>query len=380
MPVPVLIIFYFLFPALVLYLCYRFPLINKIGAVIICYVIGGVLGNSGLVPAAASATQSLLTDLTIAVALPLLLFNMDVKAWTKLAGKAVLSFAFAAAAVLVVAFCAVLLIKKAVPDAWKLGGMAVGVYTGGTPNMAAIKTALRVDDSVFIVMHTYDTVISFLYIFFCASAARAVFGLFLRPAKNTAEQSGPEPGVEKSEDIAAYRGIFRRPLGLGAVLAVSLVIVAAGLGISSLVHEAYRTAAAILTITTLGIVCSFIPPVRRTEKTFQLGMYIIYVFCTVVASMADMSVLVNINWALLGFVTLCIFGSMLLHSLLCKIGGIDVDTFIITSVSAICSPPFVPVVASRLRNKTIMLSGITTGIIGYAIGNYLGISFAYLIR
>jgi uncharacterized membrane protein len=377
---PVLVVFYFLFPALVLYLCYKFPFVNKIGAVIICYVIGGVLGNSGLVPASASPAQGLLTDLTVAVALPLLLFNMDVKAWTKLAGKAILSFAFAVVSILAVGFCAVLLLKKNVPDAWKLGGMAVGVYTGGTPNMAAIKTALRVDDSVFIVMHTYDTVLSFIYIFFCASVARKVFGLFLRPAAENTGWTGPGLSAEKSEDIAAYRGMFSRPAALGAVLVLSLAIVGAGLGISSLIHEAYKTAAAILTITTLGITCSFIPFVRKTEKTFQLGMYIIYVFCTVVASMADMSVLVNINWALLGFVALCIFGSMILHSLLCKIGGVDADTFIITSVSAICSPPFVPVVASRLQNRTIMLSGITTGIIGYAVGNYLGISFAYLIR
>ncbi|MDR1506794.1 MAG: DUF819 family protein [Treponema sp.] len=380
MPLPALLAFYFLFPALVLYLCYRFPFVNKIGAVIICYVAGGVLGNTGLAPEAAASTQGFLTDLTVAAALPLLLFNMDVKAWTKLAGKAALSFAFAAVSVLVVAFFAVLAIRGAVPDAWKLGGMAVGVYTGGTPNMAAIKTALRVDDSLFIVMHTYDTVLSFIYIFFCASAARKVFGLFLRPA--AAGRDGSAPGAERSEDISAYGGIFRprRLAGLAAALAVSLLIVGAGLGVSSLTGEAYKTAAAILTITTLGIISSFISPIRKIEKTFQLGMYIIYVFCTIVASMADMSALVNVNWALLGFVALCIFGSMFLHGLLCKIGGVDVDTFIITSVSAICSPPFVPVVASRLQNKTIMLSGITTGIIGYAVGNYLGISFAYLVR
>jgi len=57
-----------------------------------------------------------------------------------------------------------------------------------------------------------------------------------------------------------------------------------------------------------------------------------------------------------------------------------VDTFIITSVSAVCSPPFVPGVAAALKNKAIIISGLTTGIVGYAIGNYLGIFFAYLFR
>jgi uncharacterized membrane protein len=44
----------------------------------------------------------------------------------------------------------------------------------------------------------------------------------------------------------------------------------------------------------------------------------------------------------------------------------------ITSVAFICSPPFVPVVAGALKNRHIIVSGITIGIIGYAVGNYLG--------
>ena len=72
--------------------------------------------------------------------------------------------------------------------------------------------------------------------------------------------------------------------------------------------------------------------------------------------------------------------TMLLHAAFCKVLGIDTDTFLITSVSAVCSPPFVPVVAKALNNKEIILSGLTTGIIGYAVGNYLGVGFAYIFR
>ena len=86
------------------------------------------------------------------------------------------------------------------------------------------------------------------------------------------------------------------------------------------------------------------------------------------------------NWPILGFVTFCIFGSLLLHALLCRIFNIDTDTMIITSTSAICSPPFVPVVANALKNREIILSGLYTGIIGYAIGNYLGISISYALK
>lgn len=49
---------------------------------------------------------------------------------------------------------------------------------------------------------------------------------------------------------------------------------------------------------------------------------------------------------------------------------------IITSTSAIYSPPFVPVVAVALGNKEVIFAGITTGLIGYAAGNYLGVIIA----
>jgi len=75
-----------------------------------------------------------------------------------------------------------------------------------------------------------------------------------------------------------------------------------------------------------------------------------------------------------------IFGSMLIHALLCRMFHIDSDTMIITSVSAVCSPPFVPVVVSRLKNRDILISGLVTGIIGYTIGNYLGIGLAMIFR
>jgi len=52
----------------------------------------------------------------------------------------------------------------------------------------------------------------------------------------------------------------------------------------------------------------------------------------------------------------------------------------ITSTALICSPPFVPVVSGALNNREILVPGITIGIIGYAVGNYLGFLMAELLK
>ncbi len=384
MPVPIVIALYILFPALVIYLCFRFPRINKIGAVVICYLSGIALGNIGVLPDSIYPVQESLSEVSVVIALPLLLFSMDVRKWARLAGKTLLSMLLATISIIIVAVAGFFIIKPFVSDAWQLAALSIGVYTGGTPNLAAIKTALNVESTRFVIVHTYDTVVSIIYIIFCITIARRIFGTFLPPfvkAKRVEGEAADTRGLE-TEEINAYAGIFGRKVlpGLVASLAIAAGIVGFSAFIGSLLPKDYATSFTILSITTLGIGASFVPRIRAIAKTFQFGMYVIYIFCFTVASMASFKALVNIDVAIMLFIVFSIFGSMVLHAALCAPFKIDTDTFIIVSASAICSPPLVPVVADGLKNKEVLLSGLTTGIIGYAIGNYLGISLGIVLR
>jgi uncharacterized membrane protein len=109
-------------------------------------------------------------------------------------------------------------------------------------------------------------------------------------------------------------------------------------------------------------------------------MYLIYVFCIAVASMARFDSLSQLDVDVAIYLFGTILGSLFLHALLCRIAKIDSDTFMVTSVSAICSPPFVPMMAKALGNPHVLLSGMTTGIIGFALGNYLGVSLALILQ
>jgi uncharacterized membrane protein len=378
-PIPALIAFYFLMPALILWLCHKSTLIEKIGSVILAYVFGILLGNSGLLPDGAAAVQDELSGISVALALPLLLFSMDVPSWLHSAGRAILSMLGATVLVVFVAGTGSWLVQEHVGNAWQFGGMAIGLYTGGTPNLAAIKTALNVDSTQYIMMHTYDAVNGIIYLIFVMSFGQKVFNKMLPKYKSLIME---KVNIEDNEDIHSYTGIFdpRILKGLLAGLGISILILGISFGLSQLIPEDYSTAAIMLLITTFGIGSSFIQKIRKIPMTFQFGMYIILVFSFIVGSMANLNQLVNINWYMMFFVNFIVFGTMLLHAVFCKLFNIDTDTFLITSVSAVCSPPFVPVVAKALNNKEIILSGLTTGIIGYAIGNYLGVGFAYIFR
>ena len=375
---------FILFPALIVWMCTRVSLLQKIGVVLLCYFAGIVVGNTGILPESFGGAQSMIQDISVVLALPLLLFSLDVKKWLKISKTALINMLLAVVSIAIVTFVLQLTLAKDVQDGWKYGGMATALYTGGTPNLAAIKTALIVDGDTYIRFHTYDTVIGLIYLVFMFTAARAFFQKVFRlrpfaPIGKSDDTHAPKIG---DESLSAYGKMFA-PRVLKR-LALAFLLSAAILGISFVIGELFpadfSTAVTILLITSLGIAASFIRPIRSTKYTFQLGMYIIYIFCFAVASMTNFNVLVNIDWTILLYVVLSVVLSMLLHALLCKPFRVDSDTMIVTSVSAVCSPPFVPVVASALKNREVLISGLVTGIIGYAIGNYLGIGLAMLYR
>ena len=102
-------------------------------------------------------------------------------------------------------------------------------------------------------------------------------------------------------------------------------------------------------------------------------MYFIYIFCIAVASMADLGELhLAGGMSLLGYLLTAVFGSLALQLILARIFKIDADTMVIASVTFINSPPFVPMMAAAMKNKSVLVTGLTLGIIGYAVGNYLG--------
>jgi uncharacterized membrane protein len=261
--------------------------------------------------------------------------------------------------------------------------MLVGVYTGGTPNLVALKLALGVDPNLFIMTSTYDMIVGAATIIFFITAGPRVFRAILPPFRHHGNGDNSADIVAETESFEDFSGMFKRGvfLPLLAAMAVSVVIFAISFGISLLLPDVSQMVVVILSITTLAILVSLIKKINRIEKTFQMGMYFILVFSFAVASMADLGVIFNIGFlGLFLYISWSYFGSLILHLILSKIFRVDADNYLITTTAFVFSPPFVPVVAGALKNKDVIITGITVGIIGYVIGNYLGVALGYFLK
>lgn len=376
---------FLLVPALVLWLVHRFAWAARVGAIVLCYGLGLAVANLGLVPAGFAPVQSALLDGAIALALPMILLSVDVVAWTRIAGKALLSMALAIASVLVVS-AALFFAWRAMgtPKAYELAGLSVGIYTGGTPNLAAIKTALGVDEARYVLFNAFDVAVGAVYLLFMVTIAQRFFSRWLRPYRAPAAPEGRGADAAAAEAVHSdnYAPLLNRRGAIGILqsVGVTLAVAAAAMGTAFLLGLHNSVAVVIALLTTFALAASFIPAVRRIEASYRAGMYLIYLFSFTVATLADFTSLSRVDFSLLAFIAIAVFASLGLHALLCAIARIDVDTFLVTSMSSICSPPFVPMMARALGNHDVLLSGITTGLIGYAAGTYLGVALALLLK
>jgi len=385
-----LALFYLLMPALLILLCQKISWLEKLGVVVLAFA-GGIalavlVDISLFFPIETiTAVQKNISELSIAIALPLLLFSINVKSAIHMARSTIKGMSLALLSVMVVSTLGAVLFSGQVDKVWQVAGISVGAYTGGGPNMGAIKTAIQGDDSIFLTMVTYDLIFSAMYLLFVMTIAQKIFGYFLMPYQSKNENAEADySGMEHMADETsqAYKKLIQPSLILTTLagLLCSFIVVGLSVGIASLLPESLSSVMTIILITSLGLAASFISRVRALANSFQLGMYLILVFCFTTGSMIDTNILNTIDYSLAAYISFILLGSLLLQAVLCKIFKVDTDTFLITSSAAIMSVPFMPVISGALKNREILLPGFAAAIIGYALGNYLGILVANVSR
>ena len=377
---------YLLCPILIASLFVRYKFIQKVGTVIIAYAIGIIMALTGFIKfedpvqtQTLSTIQTWIMNLSVPLAIPLMLFSCDFKLWTKSLPKTFVSLIGGVCAVVVAIISAFFIFRnQGIENLNNVAGMMTGIYTGGTLNFYALGSALKVEPTIITFVYTFEMLVTFPLIMFIVGGGYKFFRK-LMPFNN--ESTSADETEVRLHDIEDYGNMLRRrtlPKTLLGLL-ISIVFLAIGAGLSLLITGKLHEMIIILTITTLAIIASFFKPIRELPKTFELGMIFILMFSIVVASQFDISVVNYKALPLLFFVLYIMLIAVTLHILFCKIAKVNGDLFTVSITGLLCSPPFIPPVVSAIGNKKVLISGIVVGLVGYAIGTYLGIGIASLL-
>ena len=383
----IILALYIGFPILIIEAFKRWTIVQKIGTVVLAYAVGIIASLCGVfnfatpeVAESFSKLQSTIMSVAVPLAIPLMLFNCDFKLWTKSLPKTAWALVTGIVAVIIASISGYFIFRNNVPEIAKVTGMMAGIYTGGTMNFNALGAALNVDRSVMAIVLAFQMVITTPYIFFLLGGGYKIFRKLL-PYKDITHKGRMDEDQVETADVENYRGMFEKKnfIGMMKGLGLSVIFLAVGAGLALLITGTLNELVVILTITTLSIIASFFKPIRELPKTFELGMFFILIFSVIVASMFDINSVNGGSLYIGGFVLWIIGISVGLHLLLCRIAKVSGDLFCVCQVGLLCSPPFVPPIAGAMKNKKVLISGIVVGLVGYAIGTYLGALLAWVL-
>ena len=372
-------------PAGVLWACRKSKLLDKVGPVLTLYILGVVVANLHIVPADCHGIQKTLQDVMIPLAIPMMLFGCNFKNFKAgVTAKAFVIGIISTAAMVVAGYC--LLSNKLGADGATIGATLSGQYSGGAGNYAAVNMMLGdkgLSGEKFALVSTCNLVVSFFYLMFLMGggvtiARRIVHGKNIKEYNDTinAEEyvnNNPYKDFGKKKSIIQLLKVFVTAAAVAGVSLVASGFFKEGSVMFDLLGGDFSMVALILVLTTISLLLTNFKGVRSWDKSFDAGMYLIYIFCLAMAMLADLS---QLDWALglwvLIYQTIIVFGSLLVSVLLARPFKVDADSAVITSDTLVNSPICVPMIAAAMKNKEAIMVGITNGLAGYAVGNYLG--------
>lgn len=358
----------------------------------VLYLVGLAVAN--LIPADNAvfnvdlSANTLFSNIAVPLAIPLMLMGCDMNNWQ--VGKAFKVFLSGLLSVLIVTIAGYFIFRNGYHDSKgfaQVCAVATGIYTGGIPNMGAIKQAVSMPDATYLYITSYDLIVTGLYLVFVIFFGKTVFRKLLPAQRGIENRKGKtktgkqdtadaEPNTKIKPFDREHRGLSFLAIGITlAIAAVSYVV-----SIWTSKDGEPNMTVLILLLTTLAIGASFLPPMKRQQHSFDLGLYCVYVFCLAIATACNIREMdIAGSLPILYYLGFIILGSLFLQILFAKMLKIDGDSVMVCSVALINSPPFVPLAAALLDNKDIVILGITIGLLGYMLGNYLGIGIFHLL-
>ena len=358
-------------PYLFIRLLDKRPAIGKVLSPVVCsYIIGMIWGNFLAEYNNGELAQTVASG-SLLLALPMLLYQTDFKAWIKSSRSSLISFSICVFSGVLASAVAAVFLHTSFEKIWELAGMLTGVYTGGTPNLFAIGIALNVPEEQYVLLSAADVFCGGIYLLLLMS----VIPKFLQ---NVLPAFDVKRGTHNEVTFTLSRQIKKKEWP--KVILLTLAIIGLAIGLSFLATSGIDETLVILVLCLAAIAASFNRRVSTWTSAYPMGDYLLLVFCVAVGMSSEFSTLWAQGASFILFTGLTMLLTVIMHFLLSACFKIDRDTTLIMNTAAIYGPVFIGQIASVLKNRALILPGILASLVGLAIGTPLGILIARLLE
>jgi uncharacterized membrane protein len=345
-----------------------------ISPVVACFAVGVGLGN-GTEWTLGEEVFKPLSAITIVMAIPLLLMTTDFKAWILRSGPALKAITVAVVGVVLSMFVVKILLGHLHHDSAIILAMIGACLIGSSVNMSAVGISLNADSEVFTLVLTADILCGALFFLYLIGLAPLLYRWWL-PGEVQRENAAADLFEHSRGSVFQWKkAAFWKDLLAAFSLAISCGAAAAGFTML-LSGGVFREDVFLIMLTIAGIaVGMFSEKVRSIRTADASGQYFLLVFSFAMGWRADFSAILGASQSVLLMVGMAYIFTALIQLLLFKIFKISADAAVMATAGTVFSPVFIGQVAAALNNKQVIITGMVTAILGYALGNFFGLFF-----
>ncbi len=358
----------------------RYAWAQRLSTVIWIIFTSALVSNLGLIPTDAPLYE-MLVGVTVPFAVCVILFTVSLKDVLDAGRPMLAAFVLASVGTVLGVITASIVLEPLLStiltgESWKIAGPYTGTLIGGSLNFFALWTGLEignpdllaaanaVDNLTIVPLYTVWMVVPALLAGKYVVAARWKVSGHL---PEEAPKAKPKPPLDPVQVTLLF---FLAVLVMAVSDWVKLAVV-------DRVAPAVPT---ILVVTTFALILAQAGPVRRLQGAWEIGDLAFYLFFAAVGAMIDFYQAVVLSPALFLYVIII----MGVHFVvLYGIGGLlrmDMGVLTIASAATKAGPPMVVPVAEAKGWRHLVLPGIIVGMLGYAVGNYVGLAVAHAVR
>lgn len=347
---------------------------KKLGIALLVILFTAIIANLNLIPSASNAIP--LYDIIFTYLAPISIFylmlGVNLTSIKKAGAPMIILFligSFATTAGILLSWHIVSPQNVLGEDAKIIAGMLTGTYTGGSVNFNAVALEYNFQERGILYAGTIaiDNVVTTLWI-----VITLVFPGILRKFWKDKKMKISEKNevVKENENIDFQSLAWLMFLGLFAYL------------ISNLISEVFPKIPFIITISTIGIVLAQTRFVSSLKGSHTIGLYLVYIFLAVIGAYCEISSVIElkeVGVSLLLFASLAVIFHGVVVILVGSITYRDWDMISIVSQANIGGGTTAIALAETFKRRELLIPAILVGILGNALGTYLGFMMVYLL-
>lgn len=347
---------------------------RKYSGILLLMTAAIILANIKVIPTSAPAYDAAWRYL-VPVAIPLLLFEADLRHIVRDSGPTLVAFLIGSAAVVAGAIIGVRLLDLGA-SAPELAGIYTGTYIGGSLNFAAVAESTGMHEgsqlAAAVAADNVVTNIHFLLMVFLPGIT------WLTRWYPTQHIDNAEPPTVASD--SGVHGIGHLDIaGFLAGVSLAFLLAAAGKVLAIWAGEAQFH---ILMTTALTLLLATLLPrqMRKLSGHAEAGTMMLFVFLASVGATADVWQLIEIGPMLFLYATVIVTVHVILLFAVGRILNLDLAELATASAACIGGPSTAAALASAKGWTELVTPCVLAGSFGYAIGSFVGVSVFEWLR